>query len=1320
MAVMALVVIAAVVTFQTNWFKNKLRGRVVAALEQASGGTVELGGLDYNWHTLTAEFRKVIVRGSERADSAPLFRANSIDVGLRIVSVIDRNIDIASLIVDRPEVHLVFAADGSTNIPSPRLGRRTAGETLQSLLNLKVRHFEFRDGSIDAEAKHLPLTARGDGLFVLLTYERLRHRYSVTIRSRQMQVDSAPWRSLNVQLDAGAELERDRVVIRRAKLTHAASSLEASGELRDFAAPSAVFKLSSRIQAADLASIPAFSHLRSGELTFEGAAHYEASTSLAVSGIVTGRQITYNSRIFPLQELDFQSDVTANGEQAIFSRLTISALGAHVTGRAETIGYRQLQLDGRLSGLSVSEAGFVFCRKRLPWSGTATGLVHIESSLVHRSPGFMMQTKLQIAPGSGGIPLSGDVDSTYLWPGNSLEITSSHLQLPNTQLSLSGTVGKTLLLVLDSRRLDEVNPALSLVGLLWPATRMPELARNGSAHFDGTIVGAARDPQITGTAAFTSFRIHGEPWDQFRSHVIASANSIEFSSMSIDRGGLHATGSGRLGLDNWTLRADSPMQVQGEFKRTDLGVLARSQSLVHLPILHGIASGSIDLRGSFLEPQGTVQLAISNLDAYGQMLHTIELAATLTGDSIRIERGRVESAAAVVSFSGTYKHGPGTWNAGDARIALDSNAFPLASLTFPRRYMPGLDALLEVHGEAAMHIAEGRVELTHANGSAILRHLTVKNVPYGDVLFDVTTHGTVLETKFSGDLRGSQLSGKAQVQLTPGNPTKGEVQLAQIDFRALSEVLNPAQMRPLPVRGFLSGRLAFEGELEQPEKWHSTASINQLELTSNVDLDHDQAHATDLIFRNLQPILLDATNGIASIRSFQIGGKDTRLTVSGWFPYLPSRSMNLNVNGAMDLRFFQLLDPNVQAAGESVISASVGGVISSPSINGTVQLKNGSFAFRDVPNGLTAVNGTVQFDRDRATIQRLTAQTGGGELSLAGFVSFGGAGPLVYQLEAKADNVRVRYAGGVSVTGNSDLRLTGTSEHSVLSGTATISRAVLSPNTDFGNVLASAEAPVESPGNEKDFFTGMQFDVHVESSPNLQFNTALSRDLQAEVDLRLRGTAAHPILLGSVVANQGDIKVFGTRYSINRGEVSFVNQVKIEPLLNLDLQTQAHGIAVDITISGTLSKLNINYRSDPPLQPRDIIALLAVGHTPDVTSNLPNAQVSNDVSGMQSGADTLLGEAISPSPSRLSKLFGITNIKIDPMVQGITNTPQARLTIEQSVSRQITVTYITNLAETSEQIFRLEWAFSPQYSVVAVRDDNGEFGIDVQYRKRFK
>ena len=87
---------------------------------------------------------------------------------------------------------------------------------------------------------------------------------------------------------------------------------------------------------------------------------------------------------------------------------------------------------------------------------------------------------------------------------------------------------------------------------------------------------------------------------------------------------------------------------------------------------------------------------------------------------------------------------------------------------------------------------------------------------------------------------------------------------------------------------------------------------------------------------------------------------------------------------------------------------------------------------------------------------------------------------------------------------------------------------------------------------------------------------------------------------------------------------------------------------------------------------------------------------------------------------RLQKFFGVSHIKIDPQLTDVTIVPQARFTMEQQVSSDVTLTYITNLAVTNQQIVRVEWDFSRKWSAVALRDENGAFSIDFQYRKRFK
>jgi translocation and assembly module TamB len=203
--------------------------------------------------------------------------------------------------------------------------------------------------------------------------------------------------------------------------------------------------------------------------------------------------------------------------------------------------------------------------------------------------------------------------------------------------------------------------------------------------------------------------------------------------------------------------------------------------------------------------------------------------------------------------------------------------------------------------------------------------------------------------------------------------------------------------------------------------------------------------------------------------------------------------------------------------------------------------------------------------------------------------------------------------------------------------------------------------------------------------------------------------------------NQGEIQLFGNRYTVDRGDIRFLNPVKIEPTFDMDLETKARGIVVNISFSGTLQKLNVNYSSDPPLQSREIIALLAVGRNPTALGSTASGEVAtSSSSGLEAGGG-LLGEAISAQlSSRIQRFFGASRVKIDPTVTGVDNLPQARLTVEQQVSREITVTYITNLNRTQEQMVQFEWDFSSHWSAIAVRQDNGLFGIDFQYRKRFK
>src|SRR5579863_322831 len=93
-------VVAGIILVQTAWFRNAVRERIVSVVARATGGRVEIGSFSYNWRNLTAEVSPFVLHGTEPPSASPLFRADKIQIGLKIISALEKKVDIAFLIVE--------------------------------------------------------------------------------------------------------------------------------------------------------------------------------------------------------------------------------------------------------------------------------------------------------------------------------------------------------------------------------------------------------------------------------------------------------------------------------------------------------------------------------------------------------------------------------------------------------------------------------------------------------------------------------------------------------------------------------------------------------------------------------------------------------------------------------------------------------------------------------------------------------------------------------------------------------------------------------------------------------------------------------------------------------------------------------------------------------------------------------------------------------------------------------------------------------------------------------------------------------------------
>jgi translocation and assembly module TamB len=243
----------------------------------------------------------------------------------------------------------------------------------------------------------------------------------------------------------------------------------------------------------------------------------------------------------------------------------------------------------------------------------------------------------------------------------------------------------------------------------------------------------------------------------------------------------------------------------------------------------------------------------------------------------------------------------------------------------------------------------------------------------------------------------------------------------------------------------------------------------------------------------------------------------------------------------------------------------------------------------------------------------------------------------------------------------------------------------------------------------------------VASSPQLNFQNTYAK-LAGNVDLHLRGTVATPSLLGSVSITEGSATIAGTRYDLQRGEITFTNPVRIEPSIDLNATARVEDYDITLGLHGTPAKLDVSYRSDPPLPEADVVALLALGRTENQQRIYTQQQQQSVASQVASPTtDALLGGALNATvSSRVQKLFGAGSVKVDPNYIGALGNSTSRITVEEQLGRNITLTYATNVDTTGQQLLQAEIAINRHVSLLVARDESGVFSMVLKFPLRYR
>jgi translocation and assembly module TamB len=1309
-----LLISAALWYVTTDSFQQMVRKRLTAELERITGGRIELGSFHVVPLRFQVEVRNLTIHGREAPAEIPYVHIDSMSAVVNLSSALGGEIGFHSLTLEHPVVHLIFYGDGSTNQPTPVLRVRA---DYQQLLALSINRLDVRRGELLWQDQRIPMDFTSNDIAARLNYSFLRGRYSGNLRVGRIETQFDGYRPVAWTAQSTFAIDRSGLQIQSLIATAERTRLQFDGQIANFFSPTIKGSYLVDLDLEQFGAISRNQQIQTGRIVLTGDGSWSEQT-FSSAGKFEAKNVGWKDKRFSMDDVSSSGDFSIDPQRIALSKIEGKAFGGTFTSELEVVNWKPsipkkaqnreqrgiLTIKVRNVSLAevLSRLGPPFRpANKLKLSAAVSGTSEMRWRSNLRDAEITAAVELSRPPKvrAGESAVQGGSHLNYSSQSEALRFSDLSIITPATQILGAGAMAspggiKLSFVTTDLNEWQPVTAALFPSGL--------PVVVHGRTNFSGIVAGKFSAPVIAGNLQLENFetlpelnlrqRIH---WDSLAAEVKASSRNLTVHNAVLHRGDETLKLDGSLGLSSWKLAAESPFNLTVNIQNmnaADLATLGESSQSVS-----GRISGDVELSGTLAEVRGQANVNLTRASIREYTVDSATAQVGIEGPQLTFRSFSVASGESRVSGNGTY-------DLASHRFELDvkGSNFDLVRISSIERSRIRVGGRLDFSARGS-----GTLEEPAVSANLRFRNVTLNEETAGNFFVDAVSHGPDLRLTGHSDSRTAELQVSGDARLRDRWPARINFHFNRLDVDPFLESYLHGHVSG---HSSVAGDLLLEGPLRDPQLLRINGNLTDL-----------YAEVQKVKLRSDGPIRFNVSERELKLENVHIIGENTDFSGSGTAIFGGERGLDFQIHGKVDLRLVQTYNPDLNGSGIITGDAHIGGTLNAPQVKGRMEVQNGAIADINLPSALSEINGTFLFSQNQVTIDRLSARTGGGKLSFTGHAELVGK-QVNFDLNASASDVRLRYPPGVSSTADAELHWNGSSAGSTLSGDITVTKLGFTPGFDFGSYLERA-AQVSSIPQTDPMLNNIRLDLHVVTAPELQMQTSVIR-LQGEADLRVRGNAARPALLGRADIFEGEAYFNGTKYRLERGGVTFGTPAAsasgaTTPFVDLQATTRVRDYDVILSMTGPADKPKLNYRSDPPLPTNDIISLLAFGQTTEESASL---QQSSQSAFSQQASNALLAAALNATlNSRTQRLFGNSRIKIDP--QGLTtetSTTQSgpAVSIEQQVKDNLTLTYTTNVAQTSQQVIRAEYNVSRTVSIVAIRDQNGIVSFDVTIRRR--
>jgi translocation and assembly module TamB len=1268
----------------------------------AFGSQIQLRDFALHWSGISPslELYDVVVHGAAPYENPPLLQADLLRVDVTISSLARRIWYVNDVRIEHPVMHVFADRDGHTNIPaSKKKNPNQQSET--NIFDLGIRHLLLERGEAYYNNQKSDLSADLRELFFQSHFDPMQKRYSGTLSYRDGHVLMQNANPIVHNLDARFFATPQGLTLENAVLRTKNSNFSLIAKMEDYSQPKvhaayqAVIDSSEFRSALKNASLPTGSIQLSGALDYTNDPNRPLLATTNVKGDLRSALLTVVNQGRQIQVRNIGAQYSlAKGDaevQGIHAELLGGVLSGTLTMRNLT-GRTKSHLAASVRGISIAEL-----QKMAGPAATnhavAQGGVNVDADatwgttmqdLIARADATL-QANLQPTHGGAGTPVNGVIHARYDAPTQQVSLTQSYIRTQQTSINLNGTVSdhSSLQIRMDSNELHELE---GLAAAFRPPGATP-IGLYGRANLNATVSGSTQNPKITGQLMATNFRLHGSSWKLLRANLSASPSSVR-----LENGELDPASQGRISfqgganLQRWSFTQSSPFDVRLNVSRINVADLTKAAGST--ASVAGTLSADVNASGTQLAPlgHGTIQLADARVAE--EPIKSANLRFDGTGDQVNtvltVDLPTAGSATAKVNYQPKQQ-------AYEAEVRADG--IKLEQLETIKARNLQLVGVLNV-------TANGRGTVNNPQMQAFIEipQLQVRDQVINGLKLQTTVENHIANFNLDSQLLQTQARGRGTVHLTGDYPADINFDTQAIPFQPLLAIYAPSEAANL--NGQTEVHATLRGPLKDKNKLEAHITIPQLAVN----------YKNTIQLAAAGPIRADFINGVLNVQKSVIRGTGTEVTFQANLPTAKDAQTSILVRGNIDLQLAQMLSPDITSGGQVQFDIDSYGSRIDQNVQGQIRIVNASFASAGVPVGLQNGNGVLTLTRNRLDISQFQGKVGGGQVSASGGVVY--RPELQFDLAMAAEGVRVLYAQSIRTTIGSKLALTGNYDDALLRGQVGIEQLSFTPDFDLMDFMSQFGGGEATPPPTQGFTQNLRLEVGIDTPTGLNL-TSRTLSLAGSANMRVRGTAAEPVILGRMNLSSGDLIFSGNRYVIQGGTVDFRNPSRTEPVVDMAVTTSIQQYNIQMRFWGPADHLHTNYASDPSLPPSDIINLIAFGKTTEAAAANPTPPGSL-------GAQSLVASQVSSQvTNRIEKLAGISQLSVDPVLGSSQQSPGARVAIQQRVTGKIFITFATDVTATQRQTVKLEYQKSRRTSFNAVRDQNGGFSFETSFRKEW-